>query len=348
MAIKNFVIHEVRREKDGGEVIVNFKQELDDPNILTTLLTERLISLFSNASLNVGGFGIDDDFSVEPAYEQYLNKYLTMQNEEAFLELSTNMGKKFEGVLKEKTKSTVKGGFLIFYEYEYRSDNWIAIAILQRVEGLNIDNALKAIASTTFDLEKLHLGATVNISRWSKKDNERYIRFKRGTAGDLREYFENYIGCTRDKSALATETKALKNTIEKYAKDKLLVEPDHIQEYLDLAHTYISSRLRANEAVLLSELSKATFSSDPDGFVKYVNEGNFLGEELSISRVELRKFEKISHKWKGINLSFDRRSLGSTVNYENGKIIISDVPDVLANELEEENASRKKDISSDD
>lgn len=347
MAIKNFVLHEVRREKDAGEVKATYRGELDDPKVLTPSLTERLISLFSNASLNLGGFGVDGDFTVEPPYEQYITQYLKDQNSESFLKLTRKMAEKFEAVLNEKSKSTVKGGFLIFYEYEYRNDDWIAIAILQMTEGLDIDGALKVIASKTFNLEKLHLGATVNLTKWSEKTHERYIRFKTGLAGELRNYFQDYIGCTRDKAALVTETKALKTTIEKYAKEKLLVEPEHVQEYLDLAHTYISSRLRDDKPVLLSELSKATFSADPDEFIKFANEGNALGEELSIDRRELRKFEKISHKWKGINLSFDRRSLGSTVNYENGKITISDIPDVLATELEEEKASRKKDNSPD-
>ncbi|MCB5184419.1 nucleoid-associated protein [Methylobacillus gramineus] len=342
MTIKSFVIHEVQRERDKGEVKATYREELDDPKVLTPKLTERLISLFSNASLSLGGFGVDGDFDVEPPYEQYIATYFADKNEDSFLTLTVNMAKKFEAVLNDKSKTTVKGGFLIFYEYEYRAENWLAIAILQMTEGLDIDEALKVIASKTFDLDKLHLGATVNLSRWEAKQGERYIRFKTGLAGELRNYFQDYIGCTRDKKALVIETKILKASIEKYAKEELKVEPDHIQDYLDYAHGYISSKLRADEPVLLSELSNATFSDNPLGFINYINEKQQLGEELSIDRRELRRFEKFSGTWKGINVSFDRKHLGSTVHYNNGQLTITGIPESLTKELEEEIAARKK------
>jgi nucleoid-associated protein len=342
MSIKKIVIHEVQRFVDKGDVKAVYRDSVNDIAALTATLAESLIKLFSNASLSIGGFGVGGDHSVKPAYEQYLDLYKSTSTDDAFLDLTKKMAANFKSIIEEESKLTVKGGFLVFYEYEFRSVEWIAVAILQRTEGLDVNAGLEVIASKLLDLNKLHLGATINLKQWAAGDGERYIKFRTGLAGDLRNYFEKFIGCQRDKEAIKTETKDLQRAIEGYCKNILELSDDDTQNKMDDAYKYISGRLYKSEPVLLTSLASTLFSDHFDSFFDYVKENDIsLSEDLAIDRVTLNKFQRITGKWKGINLTFNRKSVGSTVLFENGKIILNEVPQSVIDEIIAEQTSRK-------
>lgn len=69
MSIKNVILHEVTREKDGDPVIKNLRDEENSTDGLGIKLTEQLIELFSQSTLNIGEFGVDGDSTLEPAFE---------------------------------------------------------------------------------------------------------------------------------------------------------------------------------------------------------------------------------------------------------------------------------------
>ncbi|MFA1571911.1 nucleoid-associated protein [Vibrio tasmaniensis 1F-187] len=74
MAIKNVILHEVTRDKDGAPVVTNLRDEENSTEGLGSKLTEQLIELFSQSTLNIGEFGVDGDPTLEPAFEQQLKR----------------------------------------------------------------------------------------------------------------------------------------------------------------------------------------------------------------------------------------------------------------------------------
>jgi nucleoid-associated protein len=342
MSIKKVVIHEVQRQVDQGLITTQFRASLNDIKGLSADLTEDLIKLFASASLSIGGFGVNGNHDLIPPYEQLLKLYEPTQSDANFLHLTVEMAKTFENILKQPSKGSVKGGFLVFYEYTYRNDGWIAVAILQRTEGLDVNAGLEVIASKLLDLKKLHLGATVNISQWKAEKTERYIKFKTGLAGELRDYFESFIGCQRDKNAIKTETKDLKVALEGFCKAKLALGPEAIQDLMEEAYKYISPKLSKGEPVLLTSIAKKLFPDNTSDFEEYLEENKIsLSEDLAIDRWTLNQFQRITAKWKGINLTFSRKAVDSTVIFENGKIVLKDVPQQLIDDIKAEQESRK-------
>ncbi len=208
MAIKNVILHEVTRKNDGDPVVTNLRDEENLIEGLGSKLTEQLIELFSQSTLNIGEFGVDGDSTLEPAFEQQLKR---LQNKEkTFVETTKDMAERFADIIREPKLQSVKGGILAFYMYEYRENTLLAITVLNRIDGINASKDLDLSSATIIDLNRLHLGASINLTDWDEGLSTRYIKFKTGRSVEMRDYFESFIGCQRDKQAATRETSALK------------------------------------------------------------------------------------------------------------------------------------------
>lgn len=337
--INHLILHEVTRRKDGESFKQNLRDTENNLDGITGEFADSLGGLFTKSNLNLGEFGVDGDPTVQPVFEQFLNTYYSQLDLTCndFVELTKKMAKRFAVMIEIGGKQNVKGGLFVFYEYELHNKLWLAIAILQRSDAYHADNKdLELEASEVIDIERLHLGATVNLTDWSQGQSKRYIKFKAGLAKDLRDYFEEYIGCQRDKSIAKTETKALKAAISGYASDVLSLTSDKQQEKLDLAHTFIKEKQDNDEEVELSCLAKHLFPENDESFLTYTKKNHDLGETVSIDNSGLRSFRRITGKNKDVSISFNRELLGKTVHYSNGKLTFDLLPDKLKEAIEEE------------
>ncbi len=344
MAIKHVIIHVVKRDKDGEKLEKQLRNTENSTEGLTEKLTGELIELFSNTSLNIGEFGVDGDNELIPPFEKTLNTYYTQKtNCSDFVQMTKDFANRYEHVLVKNSLSSVKGGYLVCYQYEYRNEDWLAIAILQRSEGIDIDTVkLDVISTQILELEKLHLGTAVNLSKWKQDLSHRYIKFKTGRAAVIRDYFEEFIGCQRDKLAAAKETKNLRTAIIEYAVEELGLTTDQAQQKVATALNFIKEQIKAKKNILLSEVSKAVFPTASDDFLTVAQLDHDISEELAIDPTELRHYEKISGKGNGVSITFDRDKLDKTVTYKDGILSFSEIPDLLKTEILEEYKIRAK------
>ena len=337
MAIKHVIIHVVKRDNDGERLSKKLRENENSTQGMAAQLTDGLLELFSNAHLNIGEFGVDGDNTVEPAFEQKLNRYYDDNcNCSNFVDLTKELADKFESVIVGDQLQSVKGGYLVFYQYERNNDDWLAIAILNKTEGIDVADNLEVVASEILDLKKLHLGAAVNLSQWRSDLSSRYIRFRTGLAAEVRDYFEKFIGCQRDKLAASLETKKLKNAIHDYAKDTCHMDDDVASQKIAQAHDFIKVQQKAGSQLHLSHVANHVFSDRAEDFCKHAREHYDLPEELAIDQKVLKSYRKISGRGKGVSISFDREMLNTTVKYENGQLTFSEIPDSLRSAIEEE------------
>ena len=209
----------------------------------------------------------------------------------------------------------------------------LSMAVLRKSSGVDISDSLEVISSESIDLSKLHLGASINLSRWRKGIDTRYIKFKVGSASDVRDYFQDYIGCQRDKEAAIIETDGLKDAIKNFVSKEF--GEDKVLEVLKLdnAHSYIKEVLKKEDRVLLSNLAKVLFPDRDTDFLKFVSENHSIGEEILIDKKGLRRFLVFSGKSDGISLSFPREMLQKEVVFENEQLIFKKIPDDLKKEI---------------
>jgi nucleoid-associated protein len=342
MAIKRAIIHEVRREEDGGAITKNLREEENSVSGMNAKLTQDLIDLFPS-SLNFGEFGVDGDAAIQPPFEQELIRFYDDELKcSDFVTMTKTMSNRFNNIMCEPSLGNVKGGYLVFYQYTARAQEWLAVVLLTTREGVGLTDSLDTVSRHILDIDKLHLGATVNLTHWKGEVGTRYLRFKTGLAKDMRDYFEKFIGCLRDKHAATVETKALKEAIQQHSSVALELDQEEAQQRVESAHQFISEKLRKNEPVFLNEVANYVFPESPQEFIEYATENHQVGNELSINKSILRSYQKLSGRGAGISITFDRNMLGSTVIYDNGNLTFTAIPKNLEKQILEEEQERKK------
>ncbi|HIF9077019.1 TPA: nucleoid-associated protein [Photobacterium damselae] len=339
MAIKNVILHEVTRDKDGDPVIVNLRDEENSIVGLGEKLTAQLIDLFSQATLNIGEFGVDGDPSLEPAFEQQLKRFT--EQKANFVDTTRAMAGRFAEIISDAKLQSVKGGILTFYLYEYKGNELLAVTVLNRIEGINASEALDLSSAAIIDLNRLHLGASINLTEWSEGLTSRYIKFKTGRSVEMRDYFESFVGCQRDKQAAIRETSALKNAIKNYS-TTLELDNDETQAKLDCAYGFIQDQQKAGKEILLSHVANAVFPDSADAFLAVArNDEHQLSEEIAISPTELKRYVRLSGRGNGVSISFDNDLFGKTVNYQDGKLIFDEIPEKLKQSIIELQREKK-------
>lgn len=337
MAIKHVIIHVVKRDKDGERLSKQLRNNENSTEGMTAQLTDGLLELFSNAHLNIGEFGVDGDNEVEPAFEQKLKKYYDDECKcSDFVGMTKELANKYESVIVGDQLHSVKGGYLVFYQYERNDDDWLAVAILNKTEGIDVAANLEVVASEILDLKRLHLGAAINLTQWKSELSTRYVRFRTGLAAEVRDYFEKFIGCQRDKLAATVETKKLKSAIQDFAKNACGMDDDVVSQKVAQAHDYIKEQQKLGNQVQLSHVSNHVFPDRADEFARQAKEIHDLPEELAIDAKVLKSYKKLSGRGKGIAISFDRDMLNTTVKYGDGELTFSEIPDSLRAAIEEE------------
>jgi len=328
MAIKYIAIHIIKRDKNGDNLFVKLRNVVNPIEGLSGKLADQLLNLFNEANLNKGEFGVDGDNNVKPLFEQKLESYYTNELEvNDFIGLTIELANNYKAILEKN--AAVKGGYLVYYHYEKLDDKWLGVAIVPRREEFDItDKDADVIVSSLLELNKLHLGAAINLSKWKLGFDSRYISFKTGQAKEVRDYFEIYIGCQRDKEAVKIETRKLRDAIRQQATINGLNDVE-IQEKVDIAHTHIQQQIKGGKSVQLSIIANAVFPEDPQAFITIATDDFDLGEDLTIHNGELNRYKKLAGNTKSINVSFDRKMLGSDVIFEAANPNDNDSKDIL-------------------
>ncbi|WP_417883587.1 nucleoid-associated protein [Vibrio rumoiensis] len=340
MAINHVILHEVKRKKDGEHATKNLRKKENNVQGLGAELTDQLMELFSMANLNIGEFGLNNDPDLEPAFEQKLNQFYKPKKLECrdFVEMTRAMATMYQDIINDPKKNlhSVKGGILVFYEYEHRNDIFLGVAIVDRIKGINADDtSLDLSDSTIIELNRLHLGASINLSKWKDGNSTRYIRFKTGRVVEVRDYFELFIGCQRDKKAAIKETKALKSAIQAYGKQQNLNDDD-IALKVQGAHEFITRQQKNGKEVLLSSIANSVFPDSPEDFLTLAKSDDYeIGEQIAINATELKRYVRLGGRTQAMSISFDMDLLDEVVHYDedSGKLTFDEIPPSLVSAI---------------
>lgn len=325
MGIQHIIVHEIRRIKENKKstetLIVKIKNSENDLKNLKSELARDLLKLFSRSSLMVGQFSVGKDASIKPAFEQVLDKFYIEETCLNFVDMSKELAIYFQKFLEEN--KSISGGFLVFFEFKGDEHTKLAVAVIKKSNATDINPDLDFIAKEILDLEKLHLGASVNITEWQDDLSERYIRFKNGQSDNVTDYFQNFIGCVVDKEAANEETKKLKEAIESFTLMNLKLSQSDADEYLSLAHGYINECITKGDDVVLLNIAKHVFPSNSDDFFEYASDGHNLSGILQISSSELKGFKKFSSSRKDLSITFAKALLNDKIKFENDMLKIN-------------------------
>lgn len=336
MSIQHIIVHEIRRVKEDKKstekLIAKIKDTENNLGTLSAELSAQLLKLFSSASLMVGQFSIGKDTALKPAFEQELDSYYSGDDCLNFVEMTKKMAEHFKTFLVHN--KSITGGFLVFFEFKGEEHTKLAVAVINKSNATDINADLDFIAKEILDINKLHLGATINVTEWRGEFAERYIRFKNGQS-DVTDYFQKFIGCDVDAKAAIEETRKLREAIEKFSESQLELSQDEVDQNLATAYSYINECIKNGDDIVLENVAKRVFPANSDDFFEFASVGHNLSGIIKINTTELRGFMKLTSKRKDLSITFSRELLNNKIKFENDilKIESSLLSDSLVAEL---------------
>lgn len=335
MEILNIIVHEVQK---GEKVNPRAKENTIDDKAQE--LASYISGLFNKAGVNIGQFVLPEENNDEkPVLEKRLNTYFKHRKFSNFVEFTQ---KSSESLKKHLDKTSAgKGGFLLFIHYSHGKDHFLTIILLRNKAGLSISDKLILEKIQSLDLDKLHMAARINLTRWKKTGDDKYIWFKIGkSAKEVRDYFADFIGCKEFKKT-AVDTRNLIKTTTAYCKQHKLSKEDSedirtlVKEHCLENHKKGTSVSLSNISTMLDAKLQLEEEQDKGQFIKIAQNVYELSEDVIIDKTVLKGLTRYSGSTKSLSISFDSSLLEKTIHFDKktGKLRIDQIPQELDNQL---------------
>lgn len=334
MILKNIIFHAlITRQHQSTVEVYPRDKVLELPNEMA----DRLVS-HAKQSYNKDSGVAYADFG-HGWFPDYLRKLI--DNEVDFITLSTAGLSDLRNQLSRQTLTT--GGHLFFIEYEEDNTLYMMALLLKDIDGFVIDN-LDLAEGHILNLDKLHFGAKINISKWVG-EGQGYISFlKGGNRKDVTEYFKRFL-CIDEESFNdpKTNTRHLVAAIKEYC-NKYCEEESERFSIRNRVSEDINHRISNNEVITIASISSLVDPNDPDRFSTFINESEYEIQALfKADSTTMKRLTRFSGKTKEINISFEMDALEKgMIKFEDvfdvnkklvPKLTIFDIPETLLEEL---------------
>lgn len=333
MSIINFIVHEVHEGTDEPV----FREEENVKDEKAEELSSQISKLFGETGLSIGGFTPpEENEGIEPILQRRLEEYFINMRFTDFLKFTVESTKSFKKEL-DLSKSG-KGGFLLFNHYSHKKESFLSIILLRNKSGMIISETLTLDKIESLDLDKLHMAARINLSKWLSGNYDKYISFKIGrSANDVRDYFSNFIGC-REFKKIAVDTNNLVKATDKWCK-KNSFDDETTNSVKNAVNDYCLGRLASEKPAELDQLSDlldARYDPEEKGLFLEVAQTDYeLNNEIPLDRNALRGLIRYSGRTKDFSISFNSDLLNKTIHYDQktGALKIDKIPIGLQNQL---------------
>lgn len=328
--IVNLVVHKLLKDPHGAATI-----ELADAPINATPSAQRLIDHLHKLYAERPGKGYgkfeedENNFPMRRFVREYFVDHAT-----DYYALSQVMMQHLQYRAGQEQLAT--GGYVLISHVNNGATDFLLVAIVTEVVGTAITEGLEIVDSVHLDMSNLRVAGRVDLTAW-QGGAERYVSFLKGR-GEVANYFKQFLGCN-DVLVALQETQKLVRGLESFATEQHL-ESAVRDQLFEQAYTFLEELGRNGNPVSLDALANRLWPDSPDDL-----RATFANEELQLSDgfvpdrraiKGLVKFKGASTHWK---LEFDRRGLrNGDIRYDqdNNKLVLSNIPDALRNELLEE------------
>lgn len=303
--IHNFIVHQIIRDSvknaflkpRGGE------NTIDE---LTSEVVDNLLDLFNNTGLQTGSFGQE---SGKPKFEQTLSKNSQCIDGKFefhdFTQMTIDLARILEGEMNKGGGKAAKPNYIVFFHHTTNEKSFFTVITLLETKGFTLEN-LSFQKIERLDLDRLHLAARIRLHDWNDEiSKDKYISFRIGKNSEMRDYFQEFIGC-EEFTAAKVETKSLVEAIKKCCFDIYGDESDKVHEILDLAGSYCKDSKDEEGKISIISLGKHLFP-DNDGYLLRIaqDEPYGLSERVSINNRGLQALRRFHGRNKKMSISFD-------------------------------------------
>ena len=355
MEIQNVILHNLIKAEGNTKVELDDRKKENAINESAKQLSKGINEKFNATGLNMGHFKLikhDDD--PLPHFEYLLNKYYLEGKFDNFVDFTVSAARHLRSKLMEAPKA--KGGHIWFNHYLHQGVSFLSIVMLREKTVMRIDE-LELAEFDSVDLDKLHMAARINLTRWiaAKDEPGRYISFKIGRdAKKVTDYFAKFIGC-EEFTESKDDTKALIKIIADYCshhkfKDETAEKVkstvyEQITEWVKEEQTTTIQIDRLSKLLDSSFLDENTPEKELNKLVSIAqNDPYHLNNEITPDKTQLRRLKRYSGKSKDVSISFSSVLLNKSVIYKDGSLTISAdaLPKSLKKELDKPKKADKK------
>lgn len=330
MELQNIIFHKVITEQHKTPVTtVPREKSLDLPEKKADYLVNEVLNNYDReVSLAYAGFTTDSLFPNK------LNSFLSGQLK--FYDFSIHILDQLRLKMLKVPAST--GGYLTIAKYNINGDSMLLLILLKDKDGIGISSDLKLEEVHTLNLDKLHVAALVNITRW-EEDKERYISFLKGKSREKEVvgYFKELLNIDEDMyTDPAKHTRDLVNVIKNFCKDKLTDSDSG--DARKRVHVFSLDKVNKEENITLEEVANLLSPSSPQDFIDYIKENKIeIPCEFKPLKGKLKAL--VRYSVKGVTtdytLSFEHSAIEDNkiwLNHEEN-LVISDVPSWLKTQI---------------
>ena len=350
--VQQFVVHRILLSNDGK---LNFLPRGSCFDITPEIshLGGQLHSTFNaKPGKGVGGFkevtadnehsessaqGLEKSAAQNPAQNPVLDLLPDVINSSLdFHEFSIIAGKHLLDTI--VNEAMLETGFVIFNRYEYLATDYLMIAMLDTKEHVEVNQHLEITQSQHLDLSKMQIAVRIDLSQFDvNKDKNRYISFLKGRMGrKVGDFFMNFIAC-EEKVDVKQQNKRLLHEVDEYLSTEVL-DKEEKQQHREALADYYKEKVNLGEHVQINELDKVLpkQGASEDGFSSYnASLAQPIESEFQADRSVMMAMKKFSGAGNGVSVSFERKLLGSRVQYDvhNDVLTIKGIPPNLKDQL---------------
>lgn len=351
MNLKNVIVHEIIKEPGETNAEHNLRENENPVNELSNSLVESLASLFGKTGLSFGEFGLinGEMSSFQTKLEEVIGEEEnTDKISDGFLALTRDATRYLTNIMGNSTQA--KGGYLLFYLYEYQDSLYLNIILLRNTQGMTLSSDLSLSEIDRLDLDKLHMAGSIDIKSWLSGNKAKYICFKKSSqAVNVTQYFTNFIGVKEYETTAKDTTKLIKAVLRYCEEQNYLAEK--VEAIRQVALTHCKEVFDNEEPLILEEFSKIIDPLNPEAFLELAQGEDFeLTNEIFLDKRTLRKFVRIKIKQSSLNLAFDTSLLFTNdFSYdENNKWLTITVKNLNEQTIEEiETSMKAEDVEGD-
>ncbi|EBG6881465.1 hypothetical protein FJC35_18890 [Salmonella enterica] len=336
--IHHFIVHQIVRDSARAAFL---KERLEENAIdeLTTEVVSSLLTLFNRSGLQTGSFSQE---SGKPKFEQTLSKY-SKQGDVAFTfdnftQMTIDLARILEGEMNRGGGKSAKPNYIVFFHHSVNDVDYLSVVTLLETKGFKLED-LSFQHVDRLELDKLHLAARINLHHWVDEMEERYISFRIGRAGEMRDYFQDFIGCL-EFTAAKLETKGLIDAIKECCFELFKDNAVRTNEVLELAEKYCKESKDEDGKISIIALGKHLFPDNDDYLLEKTQSDKYkLSERVSIDNKSLKGLVRYRGSDKKMSISFDADLLRSKhIEYDkaSGSLKFNTIPKDLKRSLDKE------------
>ena len=327
MEIHNIIAHEVIKVRDGQATIKLKPNELDRTGVQVSNLTIRILNLFATKAGLAHG-----TFKQAAAFHGHLDSF----NDEktGFSEFSSLI----MSVLKDEIdrQSLATGGFMLIAYLTNNQERSLLTVMLKNTEGLSFNDYLDVIDVKHINLEKLHLAALINISRWRNMGTTEYISFVRGRHNQrVADYFARFIGVQFVVDSRQSTDTIVNAVINFLSENPQRYNEATVEQIRNRCFQYLKDRAETKAIVYTDDFSAHIDPDNPETFLTYINQQQQIGTQFYVDKNRLKPLVKYSGEDASLRIQFSHEAFGNRITYnaEANTLTIRNVPRNLREQL---------------